>query len=142
MKIMYSICQSGALSIMQSEHPVGIGGLFRNLLDHVPVLVDLAVLEPEYLDDCAPSHIGGTYGMNMENDIVTIRQDPLDLASGFRKIRFEEFDEGLEPLRAVCHQWIVLFVSVPHIFSRRFEVFLVNDEVVELLNCFFVGFGI
>jgi hypothetical protein len=36
---------------MHSEHPVLIGGFFRNLLDHVPMLVDLAVLQSEYLDD-------------------------------------------------------------------------------------------
>ena len=36
---------------VSSEHAVGVGGLFRNFLRHVPVLDNLAVLELEDVDD-------------------------------------------------------------------------------------------
>ena len=52
------------------KHPIVVGSLFRNVLHHVPVLDDLAVLKPENVDNSAAARAGITYAMDVQDHVA------------------------------------------------------------------------
>src|SRR5262245_2453079 len=97
---------SAGMTIKQTnnalEHRVGIGGLLRNLLAHVPVFDDLAVLELENVDDGGTAASGGRHVVDVHDDIVAVSEDALDLAVIVGKFLAQEGKEGLQPFRSVA----------------------------------------
>src|SRR6185369_15654890 len=83
-----------------SEHGVVVGGLLGDRLDYVPVLNDLAALEPEDVDDGDTAFTRLADGMDVQDHHVAVRQCALDLALGIGELLAPEFDELPEALDA------------------------------------------
>src|SRR4029453_5856446 len=83
------------------EHAVGVGGLLRNLLHDVPVFDDLAVLQPENVNDGAAARACFGHAVNMQDHVVVVREGALDLAARVRKFFPQESEEGLETFDTV-----------------------------------------
>jgi hypothetical protein len=62
-----------------------IGRGFRDILDHVPVLDNLALVEPEDIHHRAAPRSRLPHAMGMDDHIVAVREDALDLEVGLRK---------------------------------------------------------
>jgi len=60
----------------RSEHSVGVGGLLRDGLHDVPVLDDLAVLEPEDVDDGTAARAGLADGVDVQDHVVAVGEHP------------------------------------------------------------------
>src|SRR6516164_2454588 len=71
------------------------------------------------------------YGMIVSDDVVAVGVDVLDLGTVVRKFVLQEGDIGLQPLRAVCGERIVLGVTRSKIFRRRIEVLLIERRILE-----------
>src|SRR6185503_7080897 len=120
------------------EHPVSVGGLFRDRLHHVPMLDDLAVLELEDVDDGVAARAWLAHGVDVDDDVVAVREDAFDLAAIVRKLVLQEGNEALEALRSIRGAGIVLGVAAAEIFRRGIEILLVEDGVVERSDGFLV----
>src|SRR3954453_7903658 len=120
------------------EHPVSVGGLFRDRLHHVPMLDDLAVLELEDVDDGVAARAWLAHGVDVDDDVVAVRADAFDLAGIVRELVLQEGNEALEPVRSIRGAGIVLGVAAAEIFRRGIEILLVEDGVVERSDGFLV----
>jgi hypothetical protein len=101
------------------EYSVAVGGLLGNLLDDVPVFDDLAVLEPEDVDDGAATRVFLAHAVDVEDHVVAVGEGALDLAARVREFLAQEADEGLEAFDAVRRRRVVLDVTRPEKFCRR-----------------------
>src|SRR5215469_3923944 len=105
-----------------SEHAVRVRGLLGNVLPHVPVLDDLAVLELEDVHDGGAPRPGLADGVDVQDHEVSVGERALDLAVRRGKLLPQELQERLEPFGAVGGGGIVLRVPRAQIFRRGREV--------------------
>ena len=96
------------------------------------MLDDLALFQPEDLDDGPAPSIGRPQGMDVQDHEVAIGQHALDLRVGVRVLGPKEVHEGGQPLQPIGHQGVVLAVVAPHVGAGGGEVLLIDEEVVEL----------
>src|SRR3954468_22623088 len=89
------------------EHPVGVGGLFRDRLHHVPMLDDLAILELEDIDDGVAARAWLAHGGDVDHDIIAISEDAFYFAAIIREFVLQEGDEALEAFRTIRGAGIV-----------------------------------
>src|SRR3982074_2116937 len=80
------------------KHAVGVGGIFRNILNDIPVLDDLAVLELENIDDRAAAASLLAHAMHVQDHIIAIGKYAFDLAVGVGKFFTQEIQECLKAL--------------------------------------------
>lgn len=125
-----------------SEHAVGICRLVRDLLDHVPVLVDETVFQTEDLDNGPAVGVGPAQGVYVQDHVIPVGEDLLDLAVGKGSVGAQKINEFPEPLRSVFYQGIVLPVSGTHVPLCGLIVFLVDDQIVEFGDELFVSLQI
>jgi hypothetical protein len=59
------------------KHAVGIGGVLRYWLAHIPVFDNFSRVEPEDVDNGYPGFIRLTPGVNVQNDEVAIGKRPV-----------------------------------------------------------------
>ena len=116
--------------------------LLRNVLRDVPVLDDLAVLEPEDVDDGTAARTGLAHRMHMQDHVIAVREYFFDLAVRLGKLLLEEIHECLEALDSIGGTGIVLNVFRAEIFRCRIEVLLVQPGFVELQYGLLVAFQI
>ena len=76
--------EAGEAAVGVLEHPVRIRRLLRDRLHDVPMLDDLAVLQPEDVDDGHAALAGFAHAMHVQDHIVALGEGPLDLALGAR----------------------------------------------------------
>jgi hypothetical protein len=122
-----------------SEHGVLVGGLFRNRLDHVPVLDDLAVLDAENIDDRLAAVVSAVRRMYMQPDEIAVGRAADDLRLRLRIVLEEAGEEGNERLLAIRNLGIVLPVLVHH-DRCGLDIMAVEEAVVELHHQLPVGF--
>src|SRR5687768_3347760 len=84
-----------------SEHAVLVRRLRRDVLDDVPMLDDLAVLDAENVDDRAAGRAVPARRVHVQHDEITFGEDALDLAALIRKAHLEKIDERSQTLGAV-----------------------------------------
>src|SRR5262249_18197561 len=77
------------------EHGIGVCGRLGDRLHHVPMLHDLAVLQPEDVDDGHAALARGANGMHVQDHEIAIDQRALDLALGVGELLAPELDEFL-----------------------------------------------
>src|SRR5262249_47817330 len=74
-----SDCGKGFRCFERLEHSVRIGCLFRDDLEHVPVLDDLSIAFQSEDVDARPSVITGPILPTMKNDVVSLGYDSFEL---------------------------------------------------------------
>src|SRR6516225_366526 len=73
-------------TVLRSEHGVAVCGRVGDRLHHVPMLDDLAVLQPEDVDDGHSALARRADGMHVQDHEIGIGKRPLDLAPGVGKL--------------------------------------------------------
>src|SRR5579863_514098 len=76
--VLFEVCDRGRAS----EHAVAVGRCLRYLLDDIPVLDDLAILEAEEVHKRSPRVFwiaGFEIDIRMGCDEIALRDDPLDV---------------------------------------------------------------
>src|SRR5437879_6524916 len=99
---------------MGSEHPVGIGRLFRHWLGHVPVLCDLAVLDAQDVDHRKSAIARCELGMRVHGNEIAVRDDALDRIDRIRMVAEEGLEEGDRRVATRRRERIVLNVARLH----------------------------
>jgi hypothetical protein len=102
------------------------------------MLDDLAVLELEDVDDGVAARAWLSHGVDVDDDVIAVREDAFDLAAVVRELVFQEGNEALEAFRSIRGAGIVLGVAAAEIFRRGIEILLVEDGVVERSDGFLV----
>ena len=98
------------------------------------MLDDLAVLQPEDIDDGHAALAGFAHAMHVQDHVVALGEGALDLALGARELLLAQSDEALQALDAVGRTGIVLDIVRSEIFRCRVEVLLPNVQIDELGN--------
>src|SRR6218665_1254520 len=115
----------------RSEHRIGVGRGLWNRLDGIPVLDDLAVFQPEDVDDGVSAGAWLPHRMDMQDHEVAIDQRPLDLAVRLRIFLTQETDELAETIRAVRRIGVVLDVAITDELERSLRILLVQARLIE-----------
>src|SRR5277367_3513615 len=103
-----------------SEHRVVVRRCFRDRLDDIPVLDHLALFPPEDIDDgFAARTVRQAAPVAVEDDVITVREDALDLAMRVRMIGQNPGDELAYALHAVLDEGIMLAIPAAGIDSER-----------------------
>ena len=87
--------QAREAAVESVEHPVVVRRLLRDRLHDVPVLDDLAVLQPEDVDDGHAALAGLAHAMDVQDHVVALGEGALDLALGAGELLLAQGDEGL-----------------------------------------------
>src|SRR4030088_2705445 len=90
-------CCVGMSSAM-SKHPVVVRRLLRDRLHDVPMLDDLAVLQPEDVDDGHAAVAGLAHAVHMQDHVVALGEGALDFALGTGELLLAHRDEALQAL--------------------------------------------
>src|SRR5690606_8264554 len=77
-----------------SEHAVLIRRLRGNVLDYIPMLDDLAVLDAENIDDRAPRPVVAARRVHVQHHEIAFGDYTFDLTALIGKALFQEIDEG------------------------------------------------
>src|SRR5882762_1482614 len=99
------------MSSAMSKHSVVVRRLLGDRLHDVPMLDDLAVLQPEDVDDGHAAFAGLAHAMHVQDHVVALGEGALDLALGARELLLAQSDEALQALDAVGRAGIMLDVS-------------------------------
>src|ERR1700687_1541892 len=121
------------------KHAVGVGGFFRNILNDIPVLDDLAVLELENIDDRAATASLLAHAMDVQDHIIAIGKYAFDLAVGVGKFFTQEIPECLKTLGPIRRRGIMLNIARPDKFRGGVEVFPVKPHLVKFKHSLLVG---
>src|SRR3954471_3158390 len=92
----------------RSKHAVGVDGLDRHCLDHIPVLHDAAVLAPENVYRGKPRVTRPTLDVHMDYHMVTIDEGPVYGLPGIRAGMTHVGEKTLQCLAAGWDQGAVL----------------------------------
>src|SRR5712692_68621 len=77
-------------------------------------------------------------GMDVQDHVVAVNEDPLDFAVGIGKFLAQELEEGFEPFGAIGRIRVVLGIPWAEVSRRRLEIFLVEPFLVKLQHCLLV----
>src|SRR3954470_21736129 len=99
-----------------SEHAVGIDGLDRHCLDHIPVLHDAAVLAPENVYRGKPRVTRPALNVHVDYHMVPIDEGPVDGLPGVRARMTHFGEKTLQCFAAGRGQGAVLNVSRREVF--------------------------
>src|SRR5262249_25517968 len=102
------------------EHSVRIGCLFRDDLEHVPVLDDLSIAFQSEDVDARPSVITGPILPTMKNDVVSLGYDSFELDMFAGVIARHALEVVYERLLSVANSGVVLDVRGASVARDRF----------------------
>jgi hypothetical protein len=104
------------------------------------VFDDLAVLEPENVDDGAAARALLAYAVDVDNHVIAVRKSALDLAPRVRELLPQEVEEGLEAFNAIRRDRIVLDIVRSEELRGGVKVLPVERRIVEFEHRLLVGF--
>src|SRR5204863_24770 len=84
------------------------------------------------LDDRAATAALLAHAVDVQDDVIPVREGALDLAMGVGKFFPQEAQKPLETFDAVRRGRIVLNIAWTEIFRRRLEILLVQRLFIEL----------
>src|SRR5574341_229594 len=99
-----------------SEHPIPVRRVFDDVFMHVPVLNNLALVQPEDIDNCRAARSRLSHGMHVQDHVVAVNKDPSDRAVRLRKFFPQDGDEIFEPISSVGRPLVMLNVARAKIF--------------------------
>lgn len=96
------------------KHVVAVDTAAGDILKHIPMLGDLAVLEPENVEYGRASTSRRQHEVGVHHDEVVLGNDPLDVVLGVGELLMQPGSEVLQRLGAIGREGIVLDVVGPH----------------------------
>src|SRR6185312_1698168 len=115
-----------------SEHRVLIRSLFRDLLQHVPMLDDLAILQPENVDHRRAARPLCRNHVAVNSHKIALSDESLELDAQIWVLASDPFHKADERLRAVTSHGVVLAIRRPDVLLHGFlGLSLVEGEVVK-----------
>src|SRR5512135_238080 len=122
------------------EHPVRVGRFLQDVLMNVPMLDDLAILEPENINYSNAARATHSDSVHVQDYVIAISEHPFYLAVCIRKFVAKVPDKAFQPLMPVSGILIMLNIHRTEVFRGSFKILLIDRSVVKLHHDLLVVF--